>query len=151
MFAFGGTLGADIVKQPVWCITLPNRMSELARLSREAEQFMLAHMLSERSRFNAHMVIEELVTNSIKYSFDDDAEHIIRLSLRIGGRSLRLSLCDDGREFDPRDAPRPCLDCKLCDAPVGGLGLGMVRSVASEFTYCRRNGQNHIELVLDLD
>ncbi|WP_022662050.1 ATP-binding protein [Paucidesulfovibrio longus] len=144
-------MGADIVEQRVWNITLPNRMSELERLAREAERFMLANLLSERSRFTVHMVIEELVTNSIKYSFSDEAEHIIRLSLALEGRRMRLTLADDGEEFDPREAPRPCLNCTLCEAPIGGLGLSMVRSVASEFSYCRRDDHNHIELLIDLD
>lgn len=126
-------------------------MSELERLAREAERFMLANMLSERSRFTIHMVIEELVTNSIKYSFSDDAEHHIRLSLLLEDRCLRLILADDGEEFDPRDAPRPCLNCNLCEAPIGGLGLSMVRSVSRDFSYCRRDGFNHIELLIDLD
>lgn len=143
-------MGADIVEQRVWHIDLPNRMSELERLASEAERFMTAHMLSERSRFTVHMVLEELVTNSIKYSFADDSEHIIRLSVTLEEQRLRLTLADDGIEFDPRDAPRPCLNCTICEAPVGGLGLRMVRSVTSEFNYCRRDGQNHIELYIDL-
>lgn len=147
----GGTLGVHIVKQRVWNTTVPNRMSELARLAREAERFMLGCMLSERSRFTVHMVIEELVTNCIKYSFPDAEEHFIRLTLELDGRCLRLTLADDGHEFDPRHAPRACLDCALCEAPVGGLGLSMVRSVAREFAYCRKDGQNQIQLTLDLD
>lgn len=147
----GGTLGAVIVQKRIWNISVSNRMSELERLAHEAERFMLAHMLSERTRFTVHMVIEELVTNSIKYSFADENEHFIRLSLAIEGRHMRLIVADDGEEFDPREAPRPCLNCNICEAPVGGLGLSMVRSVAKELTYCRRDGYNHIELLLSLD
>ncbi|SKA94742.1 Histidine kinase-like ATPase domain-containing protein [Paucidesulfovibrio gracilis DSM 16080] len=143
-------LGADVVKHQAWNTTVPNRMDELASLSREAEGFMASCGLPERTRFTAHMVIEELVTNCIKYSFPQGEEHLIRLSLQVEPAALRLIIADDGNPFDPRTAPASCLDCSLCDAPVGGLGLSMVRSVARDFRYCRRNGQNHIELVLDL-
>ncbi|MEF2145935.1 MAG: ATP-binding protein [Desulfovibrionaceae bacterium] len=144
-------MGADIVDKRVWIITVPNSMSELNRVSEGAERFMVAHMLSARTRFKTQMVIEELMTNCIKYSFSEQSEHVMELRLELGEDDLRLTLTDDGHEFDPRDAPNPCLDCSLCDAPVGGLGLRMVRQVARSFEYDRKDGRNRVDLRLDLD
>ena len=49
--------------------------------------------------------LEELVTNCIKYGYDDSAEHAIEVLLSIAEQLLTFEIIDDGRAFDPSAVP----------------------------------------------
>ncbi len=54
---------------------------------------------------------------------------------------------DDGRAFDPADAPLPDLNTSVEKRTVGGLGLHLVRSFVDELSYSRSGERNVLTLV----
>lgn len=74
---------------------------------------------------NAYFVVSEAVTNALKHAAADR----IRISLRVGGASLRLHVDDDGVGFDAEATPLPHLEdrarmlggsCEVVSAPGQG-------------------------------
>lgn len=61
-------------------------------------------------------------------------------------QSVRLTVIDDGRAFDPLAAPPPNLSTDVRERPIGGLGLHMLREMADEIVYKRRDGTNRLTL-----
>src|SRR4029079_13839178 len=61
----------------------------------------------------AHLAVEELVTNCIKYGYEDTLEHMIEIRLQISGNELLLTVSDDARAFNPLDLPAPDTDLPL--------------------------------------
>ncbi len=101
---------------------------------------------SPRLAFAARLAMEELVTNVIKYGYDDALEHTIRVEFD-SGPPASMIVEDDGHAFDPvKDAPEPDLSGDAAQRPIGGLGLHMVRTMTSSMRYSREKERNRLAL-----
>jgi len=127
-------------------LTLANDVAEVVRLAAAAERFLEENDVSGAPADSVQLALEEVVTNVIKYGFDDDGAHDVRVSLSVGEDAVLLSIEDDGHPFDPLQAPEPDLDAPLEQRQVGGLGLHLVRQMVDEATYRRVGDTNRIEL-----
>jgi serine/threonine-protein kinase RsbW len=125
---------------------LPNRLGAFQSHALEVERFLEQHGVAQRAAYHVQLAFEELVTNVIKYAFDDDRDHAISYALRVADDRVSLSLEDDGRPFDPVSSPLPPLAANLEEAEVGGLGLRVLRKAATSFRYRREAGVNHVEI-----
>ena len=132
-------------------VTLRNAVDAIPAASDSADAWLEAHRGSPAARLLVALAIEELVTNCIKYGYDDDREHTIGLELVVTGGVLSMTMVDDGRAFDPLATPRPDLSTPVDDRPVGGLGLHLLQELADRLTYERRDGTNRITIVTRLD
>ena len=124
-------------------VTLVNDLSEIERLSRLVEAFGEAEGLGAEPIFSVNLALDEVVTNVIRYGHDDDGRQhpiVVRLALEDG--VLTAEVEDDGRPFNPLDAPPPDINASLEDRPIGGLGIHLVRSVMTSVEYRRENGRN---------
>lgn len=93
------------------------------------------------------ILLEELLTNLMKYGYPDRAEPgRAEVALAFSGSRLEIEFIDDGCAFDPFAGPPPNLDEPVEDRPVGGLGLHLLRSLTDEVSYERRNDRNVIRL-----
>jgi len=97
--------------------------------------------LSEEQIYALDLCIVELVTNVVDHSYGENPG-VIRLELEIGPGAAVLTIVDDGPPFDPLSMPPPGTPTSIEDAPIGGLGIHMVRQTADRCRYERRNGQN---------
>lgn len=61
---------------------------------------------------------------------------------------LALDVRDDGQAFDPTVTPASDLDAAMERRAIGGWGLHLVRSLSDHIEYCRRDGSNHVRLLL---
>jgi len=93
------------------------------------------------------ILLEELLTNLIKYGYPDRAEPgQAEIGLELNGSRLEIEVVDDGCAFDPFAVAPPNLDEPLEARQVGGLGLHILRSLTDEACYERRNETNVIRL-----
>ena len=97
-------------------------------------------------QYFANLAIEELATNVIKYGYDNASEHFIEVTLSVSGGDLVLSIADDGRPFNPLEAPDPEVNAALEERPIGGLGIYLVRKMADRMEYVREASKNRITL-----
>lgn len=95
-------------------------------------------------------MFEELVSNAIRYGFDDEAGHRVGVIVALGADRLSITITDDGRPFNPLEAPPPDQPDSLADASIGGLGIMLVREAATGMTYDRRDGRNSTTVHLSL-
>jgi anti-sigma regulatory factor (Ser/Thr protein kinase) len=75
-------------------------------------------MSVQQAEDRAFLVFEEIVTNIIRYAFDDAKEHPITVSFARSDSELLLTFEDDGRAFDHRKVPAPDLHRPLAAAPL---------------------------------
>jgi anti-sigma regulatory factor (Ser/Thr protein kinase) len=85
-----------------------------------------------------------LGTNIIKYGYDDQNEHTIRLGAVCEPRAFRIWLEDDGHEFNPCLTPEPDPNLGLQERTPGGWGLSLVRRMAAGMQYERRGDRNRV-------
>lgn len=123
-------------------LELKNEISEIERMSQAVEEFGQDHNLPSQVLFDMNLALEEIVTNVISYGFVDDGEHhiVIRLSLHQG--VLTAAVEDDGRPFNPLEAPISGTDAPLEKGPMGGFGIHLVRKAMDEIEYRRENNRN---------
>ena len=126
----------------VLSITCSNRREEITRTGRLIEAFGTAHGLSAELVFQLNLVVDEVVTNIIRYAYDDEAEHQIRIRVSRDDDEVSVRVEDDGRAFNPLDAPKPDLKLGIDERPVGGLGVHIVRSLMDALEYQREDGRN---------
>jgi len=99
----------------------------------------------------ANLAIEELVTNCMKYGYDDAAEHEVDIELAVRDGALVIHVVDDGRAFNPVEAPAPDTTLAPEERRIGGPGLHMLRTFSDRMTYERRGRFNHVTLVKALE
>ena len=122
----------------------PNRLDALSRVMEEVTRFIETRVVSARAAYLVNLAIEEMVTNILKYGYDDTALHEILLRLEIHPDGLILVIEDDGREFNPVAAPEPDVDRPTEQRVPGGLGIHLVRKLAEQMAYERQGGRNRL-------
>lgn len=123
-----------------------NSGAAIAPANEAAEAWLATQDISPDATYFAALTIEELVTNCIKYGYDDSMEHMIDIELSVENRTLTITVVDDGHAFDPTTVPRPDISGAIEDRPIGGLGIHMLRELADHMTYERRGNTNRVTL-----
>jgi anti-sigma regulatory factor (Ser/Thr protein kinase) len=123
-------------------VILRNQRSELQRVARIAEEFGAAAGVPDEDVMTINLVLDEVVANVIENAYEAGGEHEIHVSLAREADRVTIRVEDEGRPFDPLQAPPPDLDLPLEDRPIGGLGIHIVRSVMDAVEYERRDGRN---------
>ncbi len=127
-------------------VKIHNDLAEMMLLRDCVLQFSEENQLSEDIVFALDLCLEELITNVIKYGYDDSAQHAIYISLSMEGDRLVLEMRDDGHAFDPTLLPDPDLDVPLEERRIGGLGIHLVRNYVDSMEYKREANQNILTL-----
>ncbi len=130
---------------------LANRIPELGKAIVRIDAYMRKLGVGDRAVYVVNLAFEEMATNIVKYGYDDKLEHLIEVSLEPVDGALRLTLVDDGHEFDPVAADEADTSSKLHEREIGGLGIHLVRSMASSMRYERSGGRNRLEVIVALN
>ena len=129
-------------------LTVDADMAAWPALARFVEAFAAEQRLPVDERARLMVVLEELLTNLVKYGYDAGAPRgTAHVGLAIERGLLAIDFEDDGRPFDPLGRAVDHLDKAVEDRPVGGLGLHLIRSMAQDASYSRQAGRNHLRLV----
>lgn len=110
--------------------------------------FAADHGIAADDQARMRIMLEELLTNLSKYGYPDrnEREGLAEVNLELAGNQLVIEFGDDGQAFDPLAKASPDLEQSIRSRPVGGLGLHIVRALADEAQYSRRDDRNVIRL-----
>src|SRR5687768_275228 len=122
-------------------IEMKNDLTEMSKVRDAVSRFSEENHLNEEIQFTLDLCLEELITNIIKYAYQDKAEHSIQIKIGLHDDLLVLEIRDDGKPFDPTGTPAPDFDAPLEVRQIGGLGIHLVRSYVNSMDY-KREG-NH--------
>jgi anti-sigma regulatory factor (Ser/Thr protein kinase) len=123
-------------------VTLTNKLAEIERLSEIVARFGKRHDIPAKVLFALNVSLDEILTNVISYGYEDGDPHdiVVRLSFQDGEVTVEVE--DDGRDYDPLNAPEPDLGKPLEERPIGGLGVHLVRTMMDRVDYRRERGKN---------
>jgi len=124
-----------------------NNAAELKRANQEIGGYLESEGLAHHLIQSVSLGLEEVVTNILKYGYDDQREHQIEITLQLTDSRLRLIVVDDGHEFNPLDHPQPDLAKSLDEREPGGLGIFFLANLFDNIQYRRENGRNSLTLV----
>ena len=117
---------------------------ESERLNQMERLFGKWHQMPDDAVFKISLSIDELVTNIVVHgSCSDPRAHEIVLRLSISNREVHAEIEDDGRAFNPLEAPAPDINAALNDRDPGGMGIHLARTLMDHIHY-RRIGHRNI-------
>jgi serine/threonine-protein kinase RsbW len=125
---------------------IPNQLDTATASAREALEWVDVYPISEHAKYALRLAIEEMVTNTIKYGYDDHLEHVISIRIRADRECLRVELEDDGHPFDPTAHPDPDIEQNFNTGVDGGFGLVLVRRICRHMDYRREGDRNRLAL-----
>ncbi len=127
-------------------IEIKNDLAEIEGLFQALDQYGEAYHFSSKLLFDLHLVLDELLTNVIKYGYDDKGDHHIVVRLSSNPGEVVLQIEDDGQPFNPMTRNAPDTSQALEQKPIGGLGIHLVKTLMDTVEYTRENEKNILVL-----
>jgi serine/threonine-protein kinase RsbW len=113
-----------------------NQPAALQCLKQELDTSLSMKLKGFAVRATVLLVIDELVSNLLKYGFSVEPDQRSYLKIEFDDDWLELELKDNGHRFNPLVQPEPILlGQTLSDRPTGGLGLYLVLKMMDETHY----------------
>lgn len=125
------------------------RLDELPKVLDWVEGFTRSCELDSRLGHDLLLVVEELFTNQVRHQ--PQSEAALRLELRSDGPTEVVTVLVDphAQHFDLREADAPKLDIPGSERTPGGLGVHLIRNLASKLDYEYEDGVATITICLD--
>jgi anti-sigma regulatory factor (Ser/Thr protein kinase) len=115
-----------------------------------------------------NLAVEEAVVNVISYAYGlsgnengidcvgsngiigaGDIEKIY-IECKKNNAQFNVSIRDAGKAFNPLEAPVADIEKPLENRTAGGLGIYLLRNLADEVSYCRKDGENILVLTFNI-
>lgn len=128
-------------------LTIARDVGELRRMSAWIARRCETLGVSATARENLDVCANEAVANVIFHGGDATRGREITLVLERTAAEVTLQITDDGVPFDPLAAPSTALSSDLDAAPVGGLGLPLIRGLLPRSRYARVDACNVLTLI----
>ena len=127
-------------------IALANELREIVAAAAKIDAFCEEQELAPEIAYAVNLSIDEILTNTISYGYDDDEPHRIEIIVRREADSLVVVIVDDSAPFDLSATPEADVEATLEDREVGGLGLFLVHQMMDKVEYERVDGCNVVTL-----
>ena len=119
-----------------------NDRAEIQPMVNVVIQYCKEQGISDETIQDMGLVLEEILTNIIKYSYNDGLEHEIVVEIDNEADSLQFRVEDDGNPFDPTKFYNPDVEKNFDDRQIGGMGIHLIRSLMDEVKYEFTQGRN---------
>lgn len=127
-------------------IWMRNTLADLERAMREADESLKGAGASFDLIRTVNLGLEEVISNVIKYGYDDRGEHVIEISVTSNASEMLIEITDDGHAFDPLAQAAPNIRKPAEQREPGGLGIEFLRRLFDQLEYRREDGRNKLSL-----
>jgi anti-sigma regulatory factor (Ser/Thr protein kinase) len=128
-------------------LTIKNLLEEIPPATELAAGWLVSRGVTEHHTHFARLVIDEVVSNCVKYGYPDSSLHHIEIELAHDGENIRVAIIDDGHPFNPLEHPEPDTSLPVEQRDIGGLGIHLLRKMADRIQYERIDGRNRLTLL----
>ena len=112
-------------------------------INRKAEKAGLSVKIANR----AQIIVDEIYSNIHQYS----GATMAQVSCHIDSNKMILTFKDDGIPYNPLMLEEPDTSLSVEEREFGGLGIFMVRKMASDISYVYENGYNILTVTIQVD
>ena len=123
-------------------LQMPNELPALAGIVQSVTDLLTQYGADSAALFAANLALEELITNIIKYGYDDQERHIIHIRAEVRDHRFELEITDDGHPFNPFEQAPPDTTLSIEERQIGGLGIHFVRNMLDDCRHERRREKN---------
>ncbi len=124
-------------------LRVESKIEHWTELRAALRNYALCAGMNVRAMRKIEVAIEEVVVNIVNYSGAEWMEMEIEKG-KVKGERLEVTLRDNGGMFDPTQQAEVDTDAVTADRQIGGLGIALVRQIADELSYRRRDGINEL-------
>jgi anti-sigma regulatory factor (Ser/Thr protein kinase) len=128
-------------------LVIHNDLAEIAVVRDALDQLGSDLQVPMSALMPLQVALDEVVSNVVKYSWLDGGKHEIFVRITVSATGVALDIFDDGRPFDPREAPEPNRAPKGQRPRPGGVGIHMTKKLVDNLAYERIDGRNHTSLI----
>jgi len=132
-------------------LVIGNDIAQIARVSEAMDRVAAEHRIAPKPLVQLQVALDEMVSNVIKYAWPQGGTHTLQVRIEVARGQVRIDISDDGRPFDPRDAPAPQTLLPGQRPRPGGLGVYMVRQFMDRFEYARIDNVNRLTMIKRCD
>jgi len=126
--------------------TIANDIVNLCGLMEGATAFLEGQSVDAQAVYRINLALEEMVTNIIKYGYDEPGRHNIEVALDVGAKEVALVIVDDGHDFSPvLHEKKPSAD-KPGEREIGGWGIPLMKKLLDHMEHRREGGRNILEI-----
>lgn len=129
-------------EKATWELVIDNRVAELERLMQGLAAFARAQAIPDETVTQVTLALDEIVTNVIEHGYEGTEPRPIAVRLSLADGKLTVEVEDEGRAFNPLEAPEPDVSLPLEERPIGGLGILLARHMMDSLEYARTRGKN---------
>lgn len=98
------------------------------------------------------LAVEEALVNVVSYAYGDRTPAgTVQCRVAAQPEGLRVEILDEGPPFDPLARPDPDTARELDRREPGGLGILLIKSLASEVAYRREGNRNVLRIEMRKD
>lgn len=120
-----------------------NHIQDLSRIHTDLSKLASEWSIPESELRQITVIVEELLSNIIRFAFHDPDVHSIEVKISKTERLITIRITDDGIPFNPVDYhPAPVSDPASSDA--GGMGIVLVRTFSDSIEYQRNDHGNQL-------
>lgn len=132
---------------PSFHLRLPAALDSVSELLDALEAYAEEAEIAPGIAARLALIAEEIAANVAMHAA---GATFFELRITPGERMLRLSIEDDGPEYDPLARAMPDTEAALEDRDIGGLGVHLVRQMTQDARYERAGGLNRLVCSLAL-
>jgi anti-sigma regulatory factor (Ser/Thr protein kinase) len=125
--------------------TISNNLNEITKIQQSfiTESASVGLELIWVRKMN--IVIDEILSNIIKYAYDEKNIHPINITFHTISKSkVRIGFVDQGKRFNPLTFDKPNLAKMAEKIEEGGLGIHLVTRLVNNMDYKRIQNKNHL-------
>ena len=123
---------------------------ELPSAVATAEAFCTANHIPEEISNRMKLALDEVLSNIVKYAYDEPECGIIDVELTYADRRLVATVGDSGKPFNPLLFPGRPTSGPLASRREGGLGIVFVTRLMDSVDYDRSGDQNRLTLTISV-
>lgn len=131
-------------------LLVSNRIDELSRVQVFIEELGGEWEMPPSLVMSINLVLEEALTNTILYGYDDDNKHTIEVTFSLKGDNLIISIVDDGHAYDPTLKEDPDITLPAEERNVGGLGVFLIKRIMDKVEYRKIEKNNCLILTKNI-
>lgn len=126
-----------------------SNIQDIPRLRKDLSNLASSWKIPESEFRQIGVIIEELLSNIIRFAYNDNNEHPIDVRIGMSGKIINIQIVDDGVSFNPTEYhPLPNPDPAASD--TFGMGLVLVKTFSDSLNYFRKDDKNHLEITKTL-
>lgn len=117
-------------------------------MTRDALAWAHDFPISDQAKYSLRLALEEILSNTVKYGYADQADHLISVWIAIDSELIQIELVDDACPFDPTLHPKPDIAHNVEMGIPGGFGIELVRHICRHMGYRREQDRNRLTLYI---